>query len=265
MKNHNYSSFIEPGKKYSAYWLGTTAFIIAQQLTYAFTRKNLGERRFSFDLSVFICIVLAIIPIALGPELHKYSILNSGDWRDLKKLNHFSYAAFILDNITWYIYLGLFIFNAYKRKLEIDRLPSVFELARHTRSKGEINERITNLKWMGRPFTNTEIEILVEPGLFLILGILLIFFHQLIGYVIVIFSLICALSSKIENVLATYKIMDIMDGIISGEETERIVIDLKQPKDTRGASFPGKLPKDRDVRKRVVNYMQDDDDIVTVS
>lgn len=263
MKNHNYSSFIEPGKKFSAYGIATTAFTLAQHFIYAFTRRNLGERRFSFDLSIFICVVLAIIPIVMGPEIHKYSILNSGNWRDLKKLNHFSYASFIFEHISWYIYLGFFIFNAYKRKLEIDRLPSVFELARHTRSKGEIDDRITSLKWMGRPFTIREIEILVEPGLFLIVGILLIICHQLIGYVIVIFSLICSLSSKVERVLADHKIMDIMDGIMSAEETEGIVVDLKQPKDTRGVSFPGKLPKDRDMRKKVVNYIQDED-VVTV-
>ena len=256
MKNSSeYQVLFKPHAKSKIYLLYT----VANHLLYPFTRRNIGERFFSFDLAICLAVFLAILPITLGPQLHKFSILHSGNFRDLKNLNHFSYVMFILKNISLYIFIGLFIYQSYLRHLEIKRLPSVFDLGRFSLSKGEINERFYDFKWGGKKVNTRFIEIILEPCLFGCIGLLLIICQQWIGYIIIVASLLCGLFCKLAYVLGDHRLMDILDDKIIASEMNNLIEKLKDGKETRGVSLYGKLPDNPAIRKDISGAISGDD------
>jgi hypothetical protein len=146
-------------------------------------RKNMGERYFSYFLSILIAIILVLTPIITGRVFLIFSSYGS-----------FDYADFFKNYTTWYIYTWFFIQYTIKRRQEIKREPSVFDFKRFSLSTGTLEEFYV-------PFIPNKIlndprkcDIIGEPLPFLVVGFFLMLLGQPLGIILFISSIIYSLS-----------------------------------------------------------------------
>lgn len=230
-----------------------------------FIRKNLGERYFSMGIAVFMFCVLFYLPIHFAPQLHALdmmtdkSFMSISDVSGMKAASKFSYLKFIFKNITWYGFISAFIYSAFLRNQEIKRLPSVFDFGRLSTVTGDIHPLFKEVKWKGQLVNERQIETLIEPLFFFTIGIILIVFHQLVGYLIVIASIGYSISYVLAYHHGDHFIMNKIDQMILGEEINSAVVEGKSPNETRGTKFYGRVPNDPGNRRRVVDSMFGDE------
>lgn len=257
----------EIDQKISAYTFFYLSF--PRLLLEVFLRKNMGERYYSFGHAVALFIILFILPIHFAPQLHALEMISDRDVMSITDMggmrspDKFSYLKFMLKHITWYIFIGAFIYNAFNRNQEIKRLPSVFDFARFSLSTGEIHKVFKEFIWKGKRVNERQIEILVEPLFFFTVGLVLIVFNQLVGYLIVLASICYSISYVLAYHHGDHYIMNIIDKRIFGEEINNAV-DGKSTTDTRGTKFYGRVPTDPDNRRKVVDSMFGDEPYIVI-
>lgn len=210
-----------------------------------FTRRGFGERYFSFSLCLFLAANLAALPFAL-PTYGS------------------SFFGVIWGNITWYIYLVLFLIASFKRYLEVKHEPGVFDFAKFSLSPGIVIPQVREFRVFGRKLTTRTIATVIEPGLFGILGLILVSFEQKIGFVLLACSSIYSLSWRIQYYLGTHFIMDKIDEMICNEELVNTFVDKQLPEETRGFEVYGDAPRNSEFRRKVVENMFEDEPAVDV-
>lgn len=213
-----------------------------------FVRKNFGERYFSFSTAIVLAFILAIIPVFIQAA---YSVTSGSVF--LRLILHF---------LTWYAAIAAFVYMAIKRREEIKRLPSVFDFARFSLSAGMLDNRFFDFTIKGRRFTVREIETMVEPALFFVIGFGLMILAQPIGVVI----MFCAICYSVSYFATYWKgdnfIMDKIDEMILNEEYVNAFVDGMDPDDTRGVRYYGRAPVDPEVRRQLVDSIIVDTDFV---
>lgn len=212
-----------------------------------FIRKNFGERYFNLASVITAAVVFAYLPWFV----HVTSLF----WRG--NLGHT--GGFWPKYASWYIFLLAFLYFSYRRWQEVKRNPSAYDFAKFTLYSGDIDSRFRNLKISRNEASTRTIEILYEPVLFFILGILLLLLGQGAGTMLIICSIFYSLSYA-----AAYKqgddfIMDIIDQIILNEEMESAFINDEGAEETRGVRFYLHKPNGEDLRRATSSWITADD------
>lgn len=217
-----------------------------------FTRKNFGERYFSLSTAFIVAFLLLIMPLGFENNFYFFS---------RNSYYHRVSSDFWIRNTTWYIYLFAFVFQCFMRKKEIDRLPSVFDFARFSLSAGQLRSFFWNIKWRGKNFDARTIEILVEPGLFFVLGLALSIIGQSLGLLLIICSIIYSLSYEAAYKLGDQFLMDKIDEMICNEEQANTFIEGKSTHETRGVQYYGRKPADPEARRKLAESFLEEEEI----
>jgi hypothetical protein len=262
--------------------LGSTLRILSlpRTLLEVFTRKNMGERFFSFGTATLLLIVLVAIPIVLGPQLQALSALSDargggmGDFNSMRDMNAmmesgnfggrsrgFDWGYFFLHHFTWYLFLGAFYYFALERRKEIKRLPSVFDFGRSSVDPGEIHPRFWEFKWKNQSVDIRMIETVLEPLFFFVVGIVLIILQQMVGYLIVLSSIGYWMNYRIAYFQGDQFIMDTIDEMLFSQEKANAFIADKDTKETNGVRYYGRKPADPDTRRKVADMFEEDDNL----
>jgi hypothetical protein len=226
---------------------------IPRLLLEVFIRKNLGERYFSFSTAMVTAFILLSIPLTIGAVPSLYNRYSGAE---------FDILTFLKRYLTWYLCLAGFVAKCFDRRHELKRLPSVFDFARFSLSAGTIHPSFYQFRFKGRSFNIREIETMLEPGFFFVIGFVLMLIAQPVGFLI----MLCAICYSISYV-ATYHngdnfIMDKIDEMILNEEYVNSFVDGMDPEDTRGVRYYGRTPADPEVRRQMVDSIIVDTDFV---
>ncbi|WP_276366258.1 hypothetical protein [Chryseolinea sp. H1M3-3] len=112
-----------------------------------FIRKNFGERYFTFGKAVNAAMIMAIIP-----PIHYY-VFQASTLFQYMSIQTQIMAMFAVGYTTWYLFIIIFLFVAYRRKREIDRNPSVFDFARFSLPTVTLTRSSTTLSSLERCLT----------------------------------------------------------------------------------------------------------------
>jgi len=211
-----------------------------------FTRKNLGERYFSFSTAMLIASVLALFPFVYFEILSRFR----------RATDFFLFVTFFT---TWYLYLAGFIYMCLQRRQEIKQLPSVYDLGRFSLSTGQIRPEIRNLSLSDTPVDLRTFETVVEPGICAVIGLLLWGAAQPIGLIIFISSIFYALSYMAAYRQGDHFVMDKIDEMICNEELVNTFVEGRDSSETRGVNFYGRRPADPETRRKLVDSFIDED------
>lgn len=231
---------------------------IPRLLLEVFTRKNFGERYFSFSLAIFVAVFLFFIPLG-SPGFAQLL------YRNPYYQSEFSWLTFFGKNLTWYAYLAVFIYTCLKRRDEIRRLPSVFDFQKFSLSTGQIDPRITSLTFRGQKLDIRKIETLVEPGLFFTVGFVLWLLGQNVGVLIMVCSIFYSLSYVAAYHQGDNMIMDKIDEMIFNDVFADVMIKGFPPEHAKGVSLRCRRPDDPEVRRLVADHFVKDEVVVEAS
>jgi len=227
---------------------------IPRLLLEVFIRRDFGERYFSFFTAIMTAIVLAIYPIIMAMNTKFISLFGYA--------HEYSFIDFLVQYLTWYVFLVWFVILCNKRENEIKHLPSVFDFARFSLSTGMMHEGFLNYKIKGQPATVRTIETRLEPGLFFLLGIGLWVFSQPLGLLLIGSSIFYSISYRAAYHRGDNFIMDNIDEMICNEELTSAFIDGLGPAETRGVNYYGRKPMDATARKMLADNFVRDTEIV---
>jgi hypothetical protein len=212
-----------------------------------FIRRNMGERYYSFSTSINMVIGLALFPLFLSSAISRLYGSGIGN-----------FMGFFL---TWYVFLGAFLYMSLKRRAEIKRLPSVFDFGRVSISTGEIHPAFRNFQIGGKNADIRTIETLLEPGFFFIIGFVLWMSGQPVGLLLVISSLAYRMSYKAAYYFGDQFIMDTIDERIFNEERIKSFVDGLDASLTRGVRYYGRRPTSLEDRQQLAESFVEREEI----
>lgn len=221
-----------------------------------FLRRNMGERYFSFSTAIILVVVLAIAPAFLA-SIQVFVWHAQGYESSSAKV-----LLFFAKYTTWYAFLAGVVYFAVQRRLEIRRLPSVFDFGRFSLSTGLIHPAFNQVKLNGEPLDVRTIETIVEPGSVFLLGVGLSVLGQPLGWLLMMSSPCYAVSYAAAYHRADHIIMSQIDEMICNEEMVRTFVDGRTPDETRGVNFYGRRPADPEDRRRLAESFILDEEIV---
>jgi hypothetical protein len=256
-KNLYYRTMYKRSNVFKSFSVNVFQFLASypRLLLEVFIRRNLGERYFTFFGSIVMAFILAVLPLFLTGVIGLFGRTRS-----------FEFTSFITGNLTWYVFLAAFVFFALKRREEIKRNPSVFDFGRFSLSSGEHHPLFYQIKRGGIPPNPRTVETLLEPLFFFIIGLVLVLFGQLVGWLILVCSVLYGLSYRGAYKLGDDFVMDKIDEQIANEETFNAFVADQEPRLTRGMRFYGRRPVDPEKRKKVADsFIEEDKDTFVAS
>lgn len=214
-----------------------------------FIRRNMGERYFSF-FGVLVIFLLLVSPLLFSIGLSMFGS------RYLRGPGVGS------TTYLFCLFAALFLYAGIQRNNEIKRLPSVFDFKRFSMSTGDSILMLYRDKLPPWFTANPRrLATLTEPGVFLLLGVLLLFVVTPLGVVLVLCSIIYALSYVAAYRLGDHMVMDQIDKQICAEDFEQSFMDEQEQGQARGFVPYGRRPADPTLRRKVAKgFMQDDAD-----
>ena len=162
--------------------------------------------------------------------------------------------SFLKRYLSWYLFLVAFLVASFFRAKEIIRRASNYDFDRFSLSTGDIHPFFYNFKVGGLKFSVREIETVLEPLAFFIVGLILQLLGQKLGELIIVSSFFYYLSYA-----GAYKngddfVMDRIDEMIMNEEmSDAFVHDNAQ--NAKGVRFYADKPARRDLRRKVAASM----------
>ncbi|OKS88184.1 hypothetical protein [Mucilaginibacter polytrichastri] len=216
-----------------------------------FIRRSFGERYFSFSTSVILAILVGGVP-------YMYATVNPF-------YEHPSFLSYVWHHLSWYAFVLLFLYFAWRRWQEVKREPGIFDCAKYTLYTGNINRRFWELELFDVETTSRIISIYYEPAFFLIIGLVLALLGQNIGFLIIICSIIYSLGYAGAYYLGDQYIMDMLDQLIANEEMADSFIDDRGPENSRGYEQFFHKPANKEFRRRVAHMFYDDEHIPDVN
>lgn len=199
------------------------------------TRQNLGERYFNLLLTAAIGLGLICFPV----------FASTGYDGDINYEKLFKFYT------TWYIYTGLYLYCSYLRWNEIRTLPSVWDMERFSLSTGTPIRFFYQFRVRKENQNSRFTATILEPGVFLVVGILLTLWHQPIGPFFICCAIVYSLGYTAGYYLADQFVMDKIDQTICNEDMYNIFVnDIPSE---RGFEFHAKRPKDKESREKLYN------------
>ncbi|MCF0072452.1 hypothetical protein LZD49_18360 [Dyadobacter sp. CY261] len=236
---------------------------IPRLLLEVFVRRNFGERYFSIFIATCATILLAAYPILMYRLYFVFAYYEI--FHGIERWTPFPIADFLKDYLTWYMFIGGFVYMCVKRNDEIKRQPSVFDFAKFSLSTGEIHPAFLDFKIRGAKQDIRTVETLIEPGFFLVIGLLLwLLLDQSVGALIAICSIIYSGSYMAAYYVGDHFVMDKIDQMICNEEMVAAFVEGKEASETRGMHFYGRRPANPDHRREVVGSFTEFEEVFDV-
>lgn len=222
-----------------------------------FIRKDFGERYFKLASAITVALILIAIPLIpsfLGTGM---DVMDDFDDETGFTGSHRSGGnSFLSAYLTWYIFIALFIVFSIFRYKEILRNPSVFDFKKYSLYSGKIHPAFKKL--FGKEPSIRLIEIVLEPALFFIAGVLLILLHQKLGILLVICSIINSMSYMAAYAAGDNFFMDKIDEIILNENLKKAFVEDAPEEETAGIRDRGKKPESKEARQRIFDLMDEE-------
>lgn len=215
-----------------------------------FIRKNFGERYFKLSSAVTVAILLMILP-ALTNQIFS-SVYSSFGGYGRQESNFWGQYA------TWYAFLIAFLYFSFLRWREVKRNPSVYNFGRFSLCTGDINSKFFHVRLFGKSTTPRQVETILEPALFFVSGLLLIFMGQKLGWLLFISSIFYSLGYAGAYRNGDNFVLDRIDEMILNEEMEDSFVNDEDSSQTRGVRFYTKKPNDADLRRKVADTFIED-------
>jgi len=217
----------------------------ARMMLEVFVRSDFGERYFSLSSAFILAFVLALFPI---PFMAARYAMTGEIWHHV--LLHFA---------SWYVFLGYFMKMCLRRNKEIKRVDkTMFDTERFSLSHGILASWLVDFTYMGKKFNIRQVETLIEPAFFFIVGLGLAIFGQAIGLLILFFSIIYSLSYRLMYKKGDDFILDFIDTKIANRLTVSVLVDGIED-DPSGFRMRARRPADRNTREDIANEIIQDD------
>lgn len=207
-----------------------------------FLRKNFGVRYFTLSSAVTVCVFLVSFPILLNWQAFAMGYVDM--WTFFKSFG------------LWYAFTALFAFASMQRYDEVKRNPSVFDFAKYSRYSGDINPIFTTFS--SEPNVR-KIETLYEPAPFFFVGVFFAVIGQPLGYLLIFSSIIYSICQFASYDNGDNFVMDLIDDMILQERFEKNFMDDADPANNYGVGFKGRKPVNRDLRKRLLRPLSEDE------
>ena len=88
--------------------------------------------------------------------------------------------------------------------------------------------------------------------------------EQLIGFILVICSIVYSLSYRAAYYQGDQFVMDKIDEMICNEELVKSFVEGRTPDETRGFNFYGRRPADPETRRRVAETFVEDETVIAM-
>jgi len=207
-----------------------------------FTRRNLGQRYFSM-LHVWIVILFCgTLPLFLGRLF--YRRFNGMD--DL--FGHFW---------DWYLLLFAFLILSLLRRNEIKNNPEVKNFEKYSLYEGDIAPWMWRLG--GRSWSPRQVETLIEPGFYFVIGLSLYLLQLPSGLLIIVSSIMYSLSYTIAYHQGDHYILDLIDQRILNKALMETF--LNGSLESKGFRFRGLIPVSEELREELMQEMVEDEPV----
>lgn len=218
-----------------------------------FIRKNFGQRYFNFSIALMVGIILFFLPLV--SDIFS-SMLTSRYYYDGGGL-HRSNSTFWQHYATWYIYWGAYMWFSFLRWQEVR---AQRDFSRYSLSEGDILPFFFTLKVFGKELNLRQIVIYAEPGLFLVAGILLHLFHQKVGILLEVCSIVSGLSYAGAYSKGDDYVLNIVDQMhMSNALSDAFMND--NPNNKAGVRFYADKPNNEDLRQKVADTMVENEPV----
>jgi len=203
------------------------------------TRSNMGERYFNVFLTSVIGIILLVVPTLYATNY----------------MGNIDYGKLFINYGTWYLYTFLFLYSAFLRWREIRNNPSVWDMQRFSLSAGDPHRLLFKFRISKDNQNSRYMATIIEPGVFIIAGIILTFLQQPIGWVLAGCGIIYSLGYTAAYYLSDQFVMDKIDEMICNEDMYNIFVnDIPSE---RGFEFHAKRPTDKGAREKLYDDYMD--------
>ncbi|MEP7165215.1 MAG: hypothetical protein ABI741_11000 [Ferruginibacter sp.] len=248
-KNLYFRSVLRRDNLIKLFFLGLFGSIASypRLLIEVFIRKDFGERYFNLASAIYVALFMAALPLAAKGLMGYFGDDDS--------------SSFWWHYLTWYIFLALFLIKSFQHYQTMKRSPSVFDFARYSLSSGKFHPQFFKIQIPGIKPNTRNIEILLEPGLFFVLGIVLWLIGQKVGILITVCSIFYSFSYQLAYHNGDNFIMDKIDEIICNEELKKTFVDDATEDETRGFRFMGRKPESKEMREQIMPLMLEKDEV----
>lgn len=231
----------------------------ARLLLEVFIRKNMGERYFSLSAVITISLFLILVPVlAISGSQAVYAWLGDTDFRiSESKAFNVLYMMFVKFT-TWIVFTVLFIRASIKRYKEVWRKPNEYNFNKYSKYSGDLNPIFWKYKVLNIEPSFKTIRIFYEPLPFFVIGILLIFLGQIIGYLLFYCSIIYSLANIGSIHEANNYVLDIIDRKIIAEGAKEAFANETHPQDANGLEYFCDFPNDAEKRAQIASRLEED-------
>ncbi len=226
-----------------------------------FIRKDFGERYFRLSTVIATFLFLALIPVwpyvllvLFSTVFPVFSVL--GAQVDAAYADSSIWIKFL----GWYIYLFAFLWMGIQHHRSMKDRPSALEVPQYSYYSGRKLAFFWNIEIGGRRADPRLIECWLEPAPFFIAGIFLTLIGQALGPLLIVSSIVYAISYRVNYAAGDNLIMDMVDQKILNEELESSFLYDKDEQETRGYRFLGRKPNDPEMRKALLGMMTEEED-----
>lgn len=204
-----------------------------------FLRKKFGERYFTTANAILISIGLVVLWFNIGDQGQEFL------------------------GFMWLPFVGLFLFQAIRHRLEITKFGTTYNFDRFSYSDGEIHTLWWNVigkEILGIKITRYRVHILFEPAVPIITGMIIAFIPPMrgAGMLILYSGLFFGFRSFMKAHIARGYVLDDIDEQLVAKWKHDVLVEEKPKSETKGLSLPIELPKSREIREHLSNSMDND-------
>jgi len=265
-KNLYFRTVIKRNNRIKLLFIGLFAFFWGwfRLLLEVFIRKNFGERYFKLTSAIICTLFLASLPFVIhsAPDMIAWlfgGVQQSG-YGFTEQASGPRISAPFWPYLKWYLFLAAFLWFSIRHWRDKQRNPSVFDFARMSTYSGDIHPIFYSIKINGRKPDIRQVETLLEPLPFFVLGLLLWLIGQKLGILLVVGSVSYAAGYVIDYMQGDDFVMDRIDEMIANAELEKAFVDDGDGSETRGLRFVGRKPAAVDVRRQLLPFMTEEND-----
>jgi hypothetical protein len=222
-------------------------------------RKKMGERYFSITSAASISLFLIIVPLlAMSGSQMVYAWLGDMNYRisESKALNVL-YMMFVKFS-TWIVFTVLFIKASIKRYKEVRRKPGEYNFNKYSKYSGDINPIFWKYKLFNIEPSFRTIRTFYEPLPFFIIGLILIFAGQIIGYLLFYCSIIYSIANIGSIWSGNNYVLDIIDRKIIANGAKDAFVNETHPQEAEGLEFFCDFPEDKEKREDIANRFEEE-------
>jgi hypothetical protein len=240
-KTEFYRSVFKRGSYLKSWFLTLATFLTSypRMMIEVFIRRNFGCRYFNYISVITLAVLLYIIP---------YNLV------DTQVFGSNAFAV-IQANWAWYAFIGAFLTFGTMRWLEIRQAPSTFNFSKFTQYMGDVSPLKDMLGVNLRVY-----EIVVEPAMFFIIGMVFHWMGQSLGMLLILASILYSCSYMAAYMSGDDAIMDMIDEVLFNQNIKGILMEDNQPVKANGVQLRGNMPASKPMRQSLLNSIAGEED-----